>query len=347
MKDHLVAFWNLENLFAPSGYADRIDWVEKQVRSDLAGWTAALYQRKLTQLASIIKQMKSGEGPDILGVCEVEDRKVLNDLVATLATVLPSRNYGVVHATADLSSRGIDTAFIFDKKAFSVDRKLVFNHFVMRRTGTRDILQATFKSRTSGDELVAMANHWPSRFGGDGAESSAGFRATAGETLAYWHERIFDLAPKKNRTPVIAMGDMNDDPWDRSLTINALATRERGDVERARSPKFFNLSWEFLTADVIDRLGKARVLEGTLYFKNNGNVFDQILANRPLLDSKKDSGFKLVTGSAGIIAFPEMVSEKKGEGPIRFGLPKGNAAKNVNRDGFSDHFPVGVTIREV
>lgn len=345
MPDHLVAFWNVENLFGPGDHPHRIPWIAKDLRSALDGWTPALYQTKLGQLAKIIQQMKGGNGPDILGVCEVEDNHVLADLVTTLAPLLPNRNYGMVHATADLSFRGIDTAFLYDKNRFTVDPNLIFNHFVMRRTGTRDILQATFKSTASPKEIVVMANHWPSRLGRAGAEASAGFRATAGETLAYWHKRIREESPAGTRTPVLAIGDVNDDPWDRSLTINALATRERGDVERANSERFYNLTWEYLLTPVTAKNGEERILEGTLYFKNNGNLFDQILANRPLLDSAP-SDFKIVDGSAGIIAFPEMVSHKKGEGPIRFGLPKGNADANVNTDGFSDHFPVGVLVSE-
>jgi len=347
MTDHLIAFWNVENLFAPDDHPHRLDWVRSDLRGSLDGWDQALYDTKLGQLASIIAQMKGGAGPDILGLCEVEDEHVLADLVNTLCGALPDREYGVVHDTQDLSFRGIDTAFIFDKKLFSVDPNLVFPHFVMRRTGTRDILQATFRRISNGKEIVVMANHWPSRFGGAGAEASAGFRATAGETLSYWHSRIFEAAPKKNRTPVIALGDLNDDPWDRSVTINALATRERGDVERASSAKFYNLSWEYLVVPAVDHRGDDRVLEGTLYFDRNGNVFDQILVNRPLLDSKADSEFKMIDGTAGIIAFPEMVSHLKGEGPRRFGLPDGDADENVTLDGFSDHFPVGVMVREV
>lgn len=344
--DHLIAFWNLENLFGPENHPHRIEWVAKQVGKDLKGWTKTLYQRKLSQLASIIAQMQGGLGPDILGVCEVEDQHVLEDLVKTLEPLLPGRKYGVVHETKDLSRRGIDTAFLYDKALFKVDRKLVFNHFVIRRTGTRDILQATFQRKDNDKELIVMTNHWPSRSGG-GAAESAGFRATAGETLSYWHERIREEAPLKGRTPIIAFGDMNDDPWDDSIVFNALATRERGDVERSTSARFYNMSWEYLLTDAVDMKGKKRVLEGTLYFRSNGNVFDQIFSNRPLLDSKKDSGFKVINGTAKVIAFPEMVSSRKGEGPIRFGLPRGNVAKNVNKDGFSDHFPVGVMVKDV
>ncbi|MEM8961266.1 MAG: endonuclease/exonuclease/phosphatase family protein [Acidobacteriota bacterium] len=344
MSDYLVAFWNVENLFGPENHPPRIPWVADEMKTDLDGWTPELYQRKLDQLASIIVQMNDGRGPDILGMCEIEDDHVLRDLITTLSSRLPNRRYDIVHATADLDSRGIDTAFLFDQDLFTVDPNLVFNHFVMRRTGTRDILQATFRS-TAGNELVVMANHWPSRFGGDGPHTSAGFRATAGETLSYWHKRIRDKAPAGARTPVLAIGDLNDDPWDLSLTINARATRERGDVERAKSERFYNFTWEYMRTPATDKNGKARVLEGTLYYKSNGNLFDQILANRPLLD-KAQSDFKIIDGSAGILVFPDMVSHKKGEGPIRFGLPKGNTSKNTNEDGYSDHFPVGIRVRE-
>lgn len=346
MAEFYLGFWNLENLFGPAIHPPRPEWVKKQVKADLKGWTTALYKTKLKQLAKVIAAMNNDTGPDILGVCEVEDLPVLKDLVAAIATKLPNRTYETVFASEDLSSRGIDTAFIYDKKQFSVDKNLVFNHFVMRRTGTRDILQATFKQVTSGKELVVMANHWPSRFGGS-AEDSAGFRATAGETLSYWHSRIFEAAPLKNRTPVVAFGDLNDDPWDRSVTLNALGTRESGDVRRATSPRFYNLTWEYQITEATDLNGKKRQLEGTLYYNKNGNLFDQILVNRPLLDTKKDSGIKYIDGSAGLFALPAMVSHKTGEGPRRFGLPKGDVAKNVVKTGYSDHFPVVLKVKEV
>lgn len=112
---------------------------------------------------------------------------------------------------ADLS--GIrNTAFIFDQNRFTVDPATVFSHFVMRRTGTRDITQATFRANT-GHELIALCNHWPSRSGG--VVESAGFRATAGETLSYWHERIREV--RGADSPIIALGDFNDDPFDDSI----------------------------------------------------------------------------------------------------------------------------------
>lgn len=340
---YLLAFWNLENLFAPEGFPGREPWLADAVRNDLTGWTQALVDQKVAQLTSIIVQMKNGAGPDLLGVCEVENRFALQAVADRLNALRSNRNYQLVHVDSTRDTRGIDTAFIFDSNVFSTNPQEVFSHWVMRRTGTRDITQATFISQ-AGNELIALANHWPSRSApaGHGPQYSAGFRAVAGETLAYWHERIREV--KGTNAAVIAMGDFNDDPFDASLVVHAQALRERGDVARAQSGKFSNLSWRYLTQTVTDRQGNQRALDGTLYFDGNANLFDQILVARGLLTGP--GRLKVVEASAKIEAFPEMVSHRVSEGPIRFGLPKGNAAVNVNTAGFSDHFPVSVVIDE-
>jgi endonuclease/exonuclease/phosphatase family metal-dependent hydrolase len=290
-------------------------------------------------LAAVIASLSNGNGPDILGVCEIENRFVLDELLTTLQGVLPARNYGVVHSDNTRDRRGIDTGFLFDADLFTVDPAAIFSHFIMRRTGTRDITQVTFRTQ-AGNDLVALANHWPSRSGG--TFESAGFRATAGETLGFFHERIRE--ERGNDIPIIAVGDFNDEPWDGSLHFNANATREEGDVRRAQSARFCNLAWTYLRQSVVDRQGNPRTIDGTLYFDSDGNVFDQILVNRSLLNGERN--LTVDSASAAIHAFPAMVDHRVGNGPIRFGLPKGNAAANVNQDGFSDHFPVCVTIRE-
>lgn len=335
-----VSFWNLENLFAPEGFPDREPWIATAVASDLRGWDDVLYNRKLAQLAAIISQMSAGTGPDILGVCEVENRFVLEGLVDAVNGLLPAREFDVVHADNVEDRRGIDTAFIYDRNVFSVDPDAVFSHFVIRRTGTRDITQATFTSIDTGNELVALCNHWPSRSGG--AVESAGFRATAGETLGYWHERIREV--RGDDIPIIAIGDFNDDPFDGSVRYNANAWRERGDVERSRSARFYNLAWNYLSQTATDHDGDERTVDGTLYFRNDGNCFDQIFVNRSLLSGER--GLIVAEHSAMIDAVPEMVDHRVNYGPIRFGLPRGNAEQNVNSDGYSDHFPVSVTIDE-
>lgn len=341
---YLISFWNLENLFAPEDHPGREPWIAAAMRRDLAGWTPELFERKVAQLASIIVQMKDGTGPDLLGVCEVENRFALQALADRLNALRPARRYEIVHVDAARDQRGIDTAFIHDAQVLSLKPGELFSHWVMRRTGTRDITQATFLT-AAGNELVVLCNHWPSRSAepGEGPEYSAGFRATAGETVGYWHERIREI--KGGSAAVMALGDFNDNPFDRSLAIHASASRERGDVLRSQSARFYNLAWRYLTQPATDHRGAARTLDGTLYNGGDGHVFDQILVSRGLLTGA--SRLRVADETARIEAWPEMVDHRVGEGSMRFGLPKGSVADNINVDGYSDHFPVSVRIDEI
>ena len=340
MSNHFIAFWNLENLFAPEEFANREPWIAQRLASDLKGWTQALFDTKLDQLTLIIRQMNGAQGPDILGVCEVENAFVLQQLTKRLNGQINNRNYAVVHADSTQDRRGIDTAFVFDSSKYTVDPDTIFSYFVIRRTGTRDITQVTLTTQ-GGKDLVAICNHWPSRSGG--AYESRGYRMTAGETLSYWHQRIWEERGKD--IPIIAMGDFNDDPFDESLQIYARATRERGDVERAQTAvRFYNLAWRYLEQMGQDHKRNPKLLHGTLYYKGNGNVFDQLLVSKGLLI--KNSPITVIEDTARIEIFPEMVDHRVGYGPIRFGLPRGNATQNVNTGGFSDHFPVSVVLQE-
>ncbi|MBN1478789.1 endonuclease [candidate division KSB1 bacterium] len=340
MTNHFVAFWNLENLFAPEDYPDREPWIAQAMASDLKGWTLSLFSSKIAQLTSIICQMNDGRGPDILGVCEVENAYVLQQLANRLNELVPNRHYDIAHADSTRDQRGIDTALVFDFNQYTVDPDTIFSHFVMRRTGTRDITQVTLTTR-AGNDIIVMCNHWPSRSGG--TYESRGYRMTAGETLAYWHQRIWQ--ERGSLIPIIAMGDFNDDPFDESLLLHARATRERGDVERTRTAvRFYNLAWRYLEQQAKDHNGDPKELCGTLYYDGNGNVFDQLLVSKGLL--MPGSPIRVLEETAKIEAFPEMVDHRVAYGPIRFGLPEGDPDKNVNINGFSDHFPVSVVLQE-
>ena len=128
------------------------------------------------------------------------------------------------------------------------------------------------------------------------------------------------------------------------MRYNANTSRERGDTARAQSARFHNLSWQYLHVDAIDHRGNPRSIDGSLYFRGDGNLFDQILVNRSLLNGER--GLRVVDASATIALVPAMVDHRVSYGPRRFGLPAGDAAANVEVDGYSDHFPVAVTITE-
>lgn len=316
MDELYVAWWNVENLFDNVRSEQRPDWLQNRLENELKGWTTKVLDRKLRQLASVIMALNHGRGPDILGVCEVENGNVLGKLLDRLDT---DRRYQVVHHdTSD--RRGIDVAFIYDADLLSAQEQ--FDHVVLKRNATRDIFQVNF--RTASDrQLICIGNHWPSRSGG--ALPSQPYRQMAGETLAYWMERIREIHGPD--IAVLVMGDFNDEPFNSSLTDYALACRDDRRVVSTRSELSYllNLMWPLMGAGA-----------GTHYYDDWG-MLDQLLVNQGLL--KGNGGLRLVPGSAEIIAAERLLKSGR---PRRFGRP----SATLDEDGFSDHLPIACRLRE-
>lgn len=320
---YFVAWWNVENFFDEEN-APRTDKLKRAIGKDIQGWTPALRDRKVDQLSSVIAQMNGGLGPDLLGVCEVESRAMLERLCARLGARLNGRVYEVAHAdTAD--ERGIDVAFIYDPARFTLPAGQLFQHIVMRRTATREIVQANFTTRHRNRTWAVMGNHWPSRSGGE--LESAGYRAIAGETLAYFHERVIDVHGPT--TPVLAMGDFNDEPFDASLVNFALSTRQRAKVASGTSARLWNLMWPI-----------AGTPDGTFYFDNQPNLLDQFLVNKNM--ASPNAPLRAVPTSVKIVRFPGMTTPGDYPRPIPFG----GMGKPVNENGFADHFPIAMQVTE-
>ena len=323
--EYFIAWWNLENLFDVDNSSERPDWLKKKLASELKGWNATVLNKKLKQLGSIISQMNGGAGPDVLGVCEVESRGVLVKLVDALKATLPNKDYGIVHAD-NKDARGIDVAFIYDKQLFyAPSAKDIFNHVVLKRNATRDIVQVNFKAKTPAKEdLVLIGNHWPSKLGGD--LESEPYRILAAETLSYWMERIREKYGYD--VPIVVMGDFNDEPFNRSITNYALGLKDSKRVKskRSKKPYLYNLMWDVQTDG-----------NGT-HFYDSWGILDQILVNRPLL--RTDSPLRLVADSCEIFKPSELIKSGK---PRRFGRP--SKKSGYDNDGYSDHLPVTVRIR--
>lgn len=318
MKTHSVAWWNVENLFDVEDSPARSDKLNRALKGELKGWNDAILTRKVNNLAAIIGQLNGGRGPDLLGVCEIENRPVLQRLVDALAPL--GRNYLVAHHdTAD--ERGIDVAFIYDSAKFLAEE--TFSHVIQKRTATRELFQVNFRT-ADGRLLVAVGNHWPSRLGG-GRESEA-YRIIAGETLAYFLARIEEI--KGDDTPILVMGDFNDEPSDRSLTDHALSSRVRNQVLYANTPRLLNLMWPLMGRGL-----------GTHFYETSA-MLDQFLVSGGMLKAK--SKIKAVEDSAAIVQLPEMTAPGRYPAPIRFGRP----ASGLNQSGYSDHFPVTMSLLE-
>ena len=181
MDQHFIAWWNLENLFdvEDTPPPDRPEWLASALANELKGWTAEVLAKKIARLVWVIKQMNSGAGPDLLGVCEVENRNVLLQLVDALGGL--GRNYQVIHHPSD-DGRGIDVAFVYDADKYEWDG-VVYDCAVQKRSATRDIIQANLTT-AKGRDFIVIGNHWPSRSGGE--YKSAPYRMMVGEILSYW-----------------------------------------------------------------------------------------------------------------------------------------------------------------
>ncbi len=315
MPDHYIAWWNVENLFDLSNSQHRPATLQRRLKSELNGWTASVLNAKVRQLASIVTQMNDGQGPDILGVCEVENEPVLDRLVTALAPL--GRDYQVAHEESS-DRRGIDVAFIYDANRYTAE--LQFHYEVVKRSPTRDIFQVNFRT-AQGRLLVLIGNHWPSRLG------EAAYRIIAGETLSYWIQRIHEVLG--GEPSVLVMGDFNDEPFSPSLAHFALSTELTTKVLRARNERLYNLMWPLVGQGV-----------ASYVYGGTPNMLDQFLVSRGML--RKSAAIKPLRESVSVLRFPEMISRSVYKTPRRFGRP----SSRLDRTGFSDHYPIAVTLRE-
>lgn len=202
-----VAFYNVENLF------DTIDdpktYDEQYTPSGDRNWNQEKYLTKLNNLASVISTITENRAPAFLGLCEVENKVVLHDLINQ--PKLKDANYGIVHYDSP-DERGIDVAFLYHKDVFSVlESKVIPIDLSDFNDKTRDILLV--KGELVNKEILYFfINHWPSR--GGGQKQSESKRIKAAKTLRASTTLI--LEQNKN-AKIIVMGDFNDEPSNNSI----------------------------------------------------------------------------------------------------------------------------------
>jgi predicted extracellular nuclease len=313
----LMVFYNLENLF------DIYDDPDINDADFLPGsridWTGQRYQRKLDNLTRVLISIDETYLPAIIGVCEVENEKVLKDLKKQKK--LKRANYKIVHHDSP-DERGIDVALLYAGFEFKVleDRPIPvrFPHDPDDRT--RDILyvKGVFKEAKK-DTVFIFVNHWPSRWGGQ--EQSEPDRITAARVLRGAIDSIYSYHEKAN---IILMGDFNDDPDNTSL-LNVLDAQQV--VEEPEDRQLYNLMFPMLKRG-----------EGTLFY-NDWDVFDQIIVSGALLN--KTEGFRLADTQGKAFKADWMLFEDD-RGRKR---PNRTAGRSSYYGGYSDHLPVYVYYR--
>lgn len=314
-----IGFWNVENLFEQENDPNRPPELQNKLAGELAGWTAAIRNQKIQNLASIINQMFNGQGPDLLGVCEVENEAIVQRLANQIN--IPGRTYDVVtHNSPD--ARGIDVSFIFDKNTLQAANPS--HQVVIKRTATRDLFWCTFTVTATNREFVAIANHWPARSAGQ--YESEPFRMLTGETLSFV---VSDLLANNPNLPILAMGDFNDEPFNRSMQEYLLGTRDPGLVKASPLARLLNLMWPLMQGDD----------PGTYLFSSTWNMLDQFLVSKVFI--KNTSKVKVVDGSTAMFKPPQL------RGPAGAAKKYGRPSKpsSFDQTGFSDHYPIVMKIK--
>jgi endonuclease/exonuclease/phosphatase family metal-dependent hydrolase len=303
-----VAFWNVENLFDLKD-DPKVEGDEEFTPQSPKRWTVERLDIKLNNLARIIRKMNGGRGPDVLGLCEVENRKVVEQLVTKLAPL--RRKYEIVHQDSP-SDRGIDCALLYDAGIFAlVDSEF---HFVDAEK-TRDIVEA--RLRHTGADLFVFVNHWPSR----GNEEWQ--RVKAATTLRSRLSEIFSTNPSAD---CLLVGDFNDEPDNVSLKnhLRAVATPENLPADAL-----------FDTTAAIRAAGK-----GTYVFDNRWELIDHIIVSPGMLDA---AGFRWKPGSSQCIEYPELFFHPRFPGAI-LRPNRSYSEDNFHKTGYSDHLAIECVI---
>jgi predicted extracellular nuclease len=316
-KTVTVAFYNLENLFDTED-DPAIDDAEF-LPGGANQWNQDRYKRKLANMAKVIEHLGSEDGPDILGVCEVENRKVLEDLVVTSA--LKKKGYGIAHINSP-DYRGIDVALIYKEKRFTPLYQQAYPVLFPENKdlATRDILLVKGILDKKHD-VTFIVNHWPSRR--EGQEGSAWKRERAAQAARTVIDSILNMDPYAN---VILMGDFNDEPFDPSMNKTLKAGR---DSVEACATLLYNCMAP------IKAEGR-----GTLKYKGGWNLFDQMVVSTAMITNKSLLHYQ--KGSANIYN-PEWMRQSD-PGDWKDAPKRTFIGKKYIEDGYSDHFPVYITL---
>ncbi len=305
----VVGFYNCENFYDTINQIQVID--EDFTPESDKGYNAQRFQQKNKNIANTIYKLGllgDGNGIAMLGLAEIENRMVLENLVQS--PILKKYNYKIIHFDSkDL--RGIDVGLIYNPAIF---KPYIYKPFSLSINAhvkdfpTRDILYV--KGTLYETWVHLLINHWPSRRGG--LKQSSQKRIWASTICKNIIDSITALDPKAN---IIMMGDFNDNPTDKSIKNIPLVN------------PFYNLF---------------KKGEGSLAFRDSWHLFDQILISNPLFKSNKESknegGNKLKYYKSIIYKdFDHIEMNGKYQG-----YPKRTWDGNEFRGGFSDHFPVAM-----
>ena len=312
-----IGFWNVENLYDTLNDQWKND--EDFTPAGTNAWNGPRYRTKIDHLAEVISQMATDVTPDglaILGLCEIENKSVVKDLVNSPR--LKKRNYQIVHIEGP-DARGVDPSFIYNPAYFKVLKAVSYHVTLVTDSAhkTRDILVVS--GSFLGEPLTVLVNHWPSRRGGEMA--SRPNRNAAAKVARHITDSITTANPNAK---IAVMGDFNDDPI--NVCIKDVLKTYGNLNKPGKDDEFYNPMEQPYNEGI-----------GSLAWQDSWNLFDQVILNKPLVPKNYESWQYY---AVRIFNKPFLKSD--------FGNFKGYPFRTYSGGsytaGYSDHFPVFVVI---
>ncbi len=306
-----ILFWNAENLF--DCYKDSLTDDTEFLPYGMRGWNSARYKQKINKMYKVFIAAGEWEPPDLIGLCEIENKNVLFDLLRD--TPFSYYNYRFVHYDSP-DRRGIDVALLYNPEKISIidERAIPVTFTASPDSRSRDILHVRVKIQT-GDTLSLYVTHWPSKYGG------AGFTTDLRENVAeILFTSILEISNSDPTEKIVVMGDFNDPP--ESDALNTL-TRSR-DQDGINGPALINLAMNY-----------KGTIPGSYKFEGAWQMIDQVLVSSNLVSGE---GRLFVNQESYRVFSADFLLEKD----ERYGGMKPNRTflGFVYHGGYSDHLPV-------
>ena len=308
-----IAFYNVENLF--DTLDDPLTSDDDRTPMGKDKWTNDIYQKKLKNIAKVIADIGSdltGSSPSIIGLCEIENRVVLEDLINTNS--LKKENYDIIHYDSP-DERGVDVAMLFKKNRFKPSSTKTYPLFLKRKDQsidyTRDHLLVS--GYLDNEQIHFIINHWPSRSGGQ--MKSEPNRILAGKLNKKIIDSILRSNPKAN---IINMGDFNDNPKDKSIKpiLNSVYKKSK-----MKNNQLYNPMEELFQKGY-----------GSYKYRGKWDMIDQFFLSKNLVENKKGLFFlKAAVFNKKYLINPQGKYE---------GYPFKSFAGGKFLNGYSDHFPI-------
>jgi len=303
-----VMFYNVENLFDPRD--DSITSDDEYQPAGMRGWTSNRLKQKQINISKVVLAVGGWEPPDVIGLCEVENFRVLYGLV----NFTPLKNFGykIIHFESP-DPRGIDVALLYRPDKFRVlqSQPVLIRFPFDTSSRTRDILFVKGIA-CKRDTINIFVNHWPSKFGG--AMATIPKRNYVASVVRKHSDSLLAVNPDAN---ILIIGDLNESPYEEG--VSKVLRAKMDSVNLAPDDLYNMLAGAGISWD-----------KGTIKFREEWETIDHMIISRPLLEHTTPHSLR-------IFSAPFLLQDDEawfGKKPFRTYY----GAKYIG--GFSDHLPV-------